>query len=317
MAARLLRLLEAAVADPDRAIGSLDILAADERHTILHGWNDTARAVPPATLPAAVRRAGRPHSRRDRGGVRGADAELRRARRARQSAGASPARSRRRPRDRGGALRRALARRCWSGCSASSRPVAPICRSTRATRPSASRSCSRMPHAPVLVTQSALLDRLPAHRRAALCSSMPTGPAIARRPATAPAVALDPRHPAYVIYTSGSTGTPKGVAVDAREPGEQALDLGAQISVLDRALGSLLLTSCGFRCLDRASHAGAAVTAARVVLSCRSTATPRISAVSSGDHVSCMRDVQLLDCTSIAAVRHRCDATSGCAAAVI
>ena len=37
--------------------------------------------------------------------------------------------------------------------------------------------------------------------------------AIARQPATAPPLDLDPRHPAYVIYTSGSTGTPKGVVV--------------------------------------------------------------------------------------------------------
>ena len=71
--------------------------------------------------------------------------ELRRARRARQSAGASSALSRRRARDRGRAVRRALARRWWSGSSASSRRAAPICRSTRATRPSASPSCSRMP----------------------------------------------------------------------------------------------------------------------------------------------------------------------------
>ena len=33
------------------------------------------------------------------------------------------------------------------------------------------------------------------------------------KPATAPAVTLDPHHPAYVIYTSGSTGTPKAAAV--------------------------------------------------------------------------------------------------------
>src|SRR5207244_3675825 len=51
MAARLVRLLEAAVAEPERAIGSLDVLSPDERHTILHGWNDTARTVPSATLP--------------------------------------------------------------------------------------------------------------------------------------------------------------------------------------------------------------------------------------------------------------------------
>ncbi|MFW6691095.1 amino acid adenylation domain-containing protein [Streptomyces sp. MAR4 CNX-425] len=35
----------------------------------------------------------------------------------------------------------------------------------------------------------------------------------AGRPATDPAVAVDPRRPAYVIYTSGSTGRPKGVVV--------------------------------------------------------------------------------------------------------
>ena len=51
MAGRLLRLLEAAVAAPERAIGSLDILSPAERHTILRAWNDTARAIPSATLP--------------------------------------------------------------------------------------------------------------------------------------------------------------------------------------------------------------------------------------------------------------------------
>ncbi len=51
IAARLVRLLEAAVADPGRAIGSLEILSATERDTILREWNDTARAIPAATLP--------------------------------------------------------------------------------------------------------------------------------------------------------------------------------------------------------------------------------------------------------------------------
>src|SRR5262249_39928909 len=52
IADRLIRLLHAAIADPDRAIGGLDILDAQERATILRGWNDTAHAVPAATLPA-------------------------------------------------------------------------------------------------------------------------------------------------------------------------------------------------------------------------------------------------------------------------
>ena len=51
MAARLQRLVAAAVAAPDRALGSLDILSAAERRTILVEWNDTARAIAPATLP--------------------------------------------------------------------------------------------------------------------------------------------------------------------------------------------------------------------------------------------------------------------------
>ena len=47
LAARLIRLLEAAVAEPERAIGSLDILAPAERETLLRGWNDTAHAASP------------------------------------------------------------------------------------------------------------------------------------------------------------------------------------------------------------------------------------------------------------------------------
>ena len=48
---RFVRLLEAAVANPEQPIGSLDILSAEERHTIVREWNDTARPVPSATLP--------------------------------------------------------------------------------------------------------------------------------------------------------------------------------------------------------------------------------------------------------------------------
>ncbi len=48
---RLVRLLAAAVARPEQSIGRLDILGAGERATLLRGWNDTARAIAPATLP--------------------------------------------------------------------------------------------------------------------------------------------------------------------------------------------------------------------------------------------------------------------------
>ena len=77
MAARLVRLLEAAVADPDRPIGSLDILSPDERRTILHDWNDTARAVPSATLPELFAAQVDTTPDCDRGGVRGHQPHLR------------------------------------------------------------------------------------------------------------------------------------------------------------------------------------------------------------------------------------------------
>jgi len=51
LAGRLVRLLEAAVAAPDVAIGRLEVLSAAERHTILQEWNATGHALPAATLP--------------------------------------------------------------------------------------------------------------------------------------------------------------------------------------------------------------------------------------------------------------------------
>ncbi|MEH0420857.1 amino acid adenylation domain-containing protein [Streptomyces sp. B21-083] len=46
LAARLERLLRAALADPDRPVGTLDILGRDERRRLLVECNDTAREVP-------------------------------------------------------------------------------------------------------------------------------------------------------------------------------------------------------------------------------------------------------------------------------
>ena len=69
--------------------------------------------------------------------------------------------------------------------------------------------------APLLLTHSALLDRLPEHhaRIVRLDADWPT---IAAQPTTAPALALDAQNAVYVTYTSGSTGTPKGVVVAHR-----------------------------------------------------------------------------------------------------
>ena len=52
LAGRFIRMLEGAVAAPDRALGGVDLLSREERATILRGWNATAHALLPATLPA-------------------------------------------------------------------------------------------------------------------------------------------------------------------------------------------------------------------------------------------------------------------------
>ena len=49
---RLMRLLEAASADPNQRIGHIDILEPEERRQILVDWNDTACELPHTTLPA-------------------------------------------------------------------------------------------------------------------------------------------------------------------------------------------------------------------------------------------------------------------------
>jgi amino acid adenylation domain-containing protein len=66
--------------------------------------------------------------------------------------------------------------------------------------------------APLLLTQSALIDRLPT-QDVRVVRLDTDGPAIAAKPAISPASGLQPQNTAYVIYTSGSTGSPKGVAV--------------------------------------------------------------------------------------------------------
>ena len=68
--------------------------------------------------------------------------------------------------------------------------------------------------APVaLLTQQALLDRVPALGLPVLALDQPRWPQSAHDPHVA---GLSAAHLAYVIYTSGSTGQPKGVMVEHR-----------------------------------------------------------------------------------------------------
>ena len=51
IADRLLRVLEAVIADLDMRVGDIDVLSSEERRQVVEVWNDTAREVPEGCLP--------------------------------------------------------------------------------------------------------------------------------------------------------------------------------------------------------------------------------------------------------------------------
>ena len=211
LAGRLVRLLEGAVADPGRAISALDILSAAERRVLLHDWNATARALPSATLPElfAAQAARTPEAV----AVVGEDETL--------SYGELEARANRLAHHlRGlGVGPEVVVGLCVERSAAMVVGLLGILKAGGAYLPlDPSYPAERLGFmladagAPVLVATAALADALPAHS-ARLVRLDADADAIARHPAAAPPLALDPHHPAYVIYTSGSTGQPKGVVV--------------------------------------------------------------------------------------------------------
>src|SRR4051812_42075344 len=208
---RFLRLL-GALADPDQLVGRLDILGADERHTILREWNATARAVPGATLPElfAAQVARTPE----------ADAVV--FEDERLSYGELDARSSRLAHHlRGlGVGPEVVVGLCIERSLAMLVGLLGILKAGGAYLPlDPDYPPERLSFmladvgAPVLLPRAALRAHLPAHDAHVVCLDA-DWPAIAQQPATAPAAGLLPQHPAYVIYTSGSTGTPKGVMID-------------------------------------------------------------------------------------------------------
>src|ERR1700754_3538054 len=211
IAGRLVRLLEGAVADPERAIGRLDILGADERHTILREWNATARAVPDATLPELF--ASQVARTPEADAVVFEDERL--------SYGELDARSSRLAHHlRGlGVGPEVVVGLCIERSLAMLVGLLGILKAGGAYLPldpdyPPERLAFMLADAgaPVLLTRAALRGHLPVHDAQVVCLDA-DWPAIARQPASAPVTDLAPQHPAYVIYTSGSTGTPKGVAV--------------------------------------------------------------------------------------------------------
>ena len=209
--AHYLHLLHQLPADPDRLISAVSLLSDEERRTVLYEWNDTAHAIPAASLPElfAAQAADRP----DAIAVVFEDTQLSYGEleaRANQLAhylralGVGPEVIV------GLCLERSL--EMIIGLLAilkAGGAYLPLDPDYPRERLSFMLADAR---APVLITQSALLDQLAAHG-VCIVELDTNWPAVARQPTTVPRNDLHPYNTAYIIYTSGSTGTPKGVAV--------------------------------------------------------------------------------------------------------
>jgi amino acid adenylation domain-containing protein len=211
MVGRLVRLLEAMVAEPECAIGCLDLLTLEERYTILHKWNATTHAVPSATLPElfATQVARTPDAvavafEEQRLSYAELDARANQLAHHLRALGVGPETVVGLCVERSPALLIGLIGILKAG--GAYLPLDP------GYPPERLAFMLEDAGAPVLVTHSALLDRLPAHGARVVHLDI-DAPAIARQPTSAPVVGLLPQHPAYVIYTSGSTGLPKGVTI--------------------------------------------------------------------------------------------------------
>ena len=191
--------------DPERAIGSLDILTADERHTILHEWNDTAHAIPSGTLPELF--AAQVDKTPDAIAVvfeeqslsyAQLDAHSNRLAHHLRELGVGPETVV------GLCVERSLEMVVGLlGILKAGGTYLPLDPSYPPERLAFMLADAQ---ARVLLTQAALVERLPA-QAATIVRLDVDAPAIAQQPTIAPSIALHPQNSAYIIYTSGSTGT--------------------------------------------------------------------------------------------------------------
>ncbi|SEC91104.1 non-ribosomal peptide synthase domain TIGR01720/amino acid adenylation domain-containing protein [Streptomyces sp. 3213] len=207
-------LLADALARPDAQVADLELLGADERHRILHGWNDTAHDVPALTWPRmfADQVAARPHEialiHED---VRLTYAEL--DARAAKLAHALVAR--------GAGPEQVVALAVPRSADMIVAEVA-VLKAGAAYLPvdtdyPADRIAYMLADArPVcLVTTAEIAPDLPPGLDPLVLDAPETVAELAGHPAQGPSTAdeLTTAHAAYVIYTSGSTGRPKGTVL--------------------------------------------------------------------------------------------------------
>ena len=222
--ARLVRVLEAMAADPGQRVGGIELLAPAERRQLLAEWNDTARPVPQATLPALfeAQAARTPEATAlvfedAQLSYAGLNARANRVAHLLIGRGVGPehvvALALPRSLDMVAGLLGILK------AGAAYLPLDPDYPQERLGLMLA----DAQPRA-VLTTEALAAGALSGLGRAAprlALDSAETQAALDRAPAHNPtdperAAPLDPQHPAYVIYTSGSTGTPKGVVMPSR-----------------------------------------------------------------------------------------------------
>ncbi|MCF6524682.1 amino acid adenylation domain-containing protein, partial [Streptomyces sp. JJ36] len=223
MSRHLELLVEALVAEPDRPVGAVPMLTADERHLLRHAWNDTRREWP-APLAAHQRFAAQAARTPDAEALRTADgaealsyaelaAQAGALARTLRSLGTGP----------GDLVGICLDRTpqtvvamlaVWQAGAAyvPMDPGFPPDRLAHTVRDSGMG---------VLLTRRAVRDRLTELPARVLCldepgadpAPAPSGPSGPGEADPLPGAATGPEDRAYVIYTSGSTGLPKGVEI--------------------------------------------------------------------------------------------------------
>ncbi|MFI6553989.1 non-ribosomal peptide synthase/polyketide synthase [Streptomyces griseus] len=227
LTAQLARLLRAAVADPVRPVGDLDVLTPEDRHRLLVEWNDTHREVPALPVPdlfeaqaaATPERVALVHGERvlDYAELNEAANQLARVLVER---GVGPERIVALALPRG--VDQVVSVLAVLKAGGAYLPVDPDYPAERIAYMLADADPA------LLISHTELAAGLPEHTGPVLLlDAVETVREVAARPGgdladAERAGALRREHPAYVIYTSGSTGRPKGVVVSHAGPASLA-----------------------------------------------------------------------------------------------
>lgn len=209
---RLCCLLASAGAEPEQAVGSLNLLPDGERQLLLHGFNQTAAPVSesPVHQLIAAQAARIPEQLALVCGAEHLtyaelDQKTNQLAHALQKMGVGP---------------ESLVALCLERSPAMLVAILGVLKAGGAYLPldpnyPAERLAFVLADAgvPLVLTQEHLAGRLPAGQARLFCLDSQWHQA-ASEPADDPAVPVSPRNLAYVIYTSGSTGQPKGVLVE-------------------------------------------------------------------------------------------------------